>query len=81
MEAFVNQHICTTNMISSTREAPRFLNFTIENSKFKIITILHTHHHTEESIAIIVQFEETIQSNTLPKKKKLNSSEYLRHPY
>ena len=85
LEAFVDQHICTTDMVYNTREAPQFLNLTIENSKFKIISILHTYHHTEESIAIIIHFEETIQSNTSPlkkKKKKLNSSEtnrYLRH--
>ena len=77
MEAFVNQHTCTTNTISSTKEAPQFLNFTIENSKFKIISILHTRHHTKESIAGIVHFEEsqeTIQSNTSPKKRNKNST-------
>ena len=58
------------------------LQLKIANSKL-LQFYTHTHHHTEESIAIIVQFEETIQSNTLPKKKKkkLNSSEYLRNPY
>ena len=61
-------------MISSTKEAPQFLNFTIENSKFKIISILHTRHHTKESIAVIVHFEETIQSNTSPKKRNKNST-------